>query len=66
MVTEVRPITVKLPSPPVVVLVIEPEVAEIATVPAATLVARPAVEPEVLTVATEPVPALQATVPVMF
>jgi hypothetical protein len=44
----------------------EPEVAEIATVPAATLVARPAVGPEVLTVATVPVPALQATVPVMF
>jgi hypothetical protein len=61
MVTELRPITLRLPSP-----VIEPEVATMGTVPAATAVAKPAVAPEVPTVATDPVPALQATVWVMF
>jgi hypothetical protein len=66
MVIEFKPVTIRLPSPPVVVLVIEPEAAEILTVPAATAVARPAVGPEVPTVATVPVPALQATVEVMF
>jgi hypothetical protein len=60
-VTEVRPVTVRVPLP-----VIEAEVATIGTVPAATAVARPAVAPEVPTVATDPVPALQATVSVMF
>jgi hypothetical protein len=65
-VIEFSAVTVRLPSPPVVVLIIELEVAVIATVPPPTAVARPKFGLEVLTVATEAFPVLQATVSVMF
>ncbi len=61
---ELIPTTVKLPSPPVAVLTIEPKVAETATAPFPTPDAKPAPGPVALIVATLPLLVPHVTVDV--